>query len=71
MLLIIDFHTGARSLFDFVPHGKGLIFFNEISCTGMEATILECSRNRLLDHNSYCDHSEDIGVQCQAEEGKE
>ena len=43
--------------------GNGAIWLDDVSCFGIESSLLSCSRNTLGDHN--CDHSEDAGVRCE------
>lgn len=42
--------------------GTGLIYFDELGCTGSEPDLFSCPHNTLGDHN--CGHGEDAGVQC-------
>ena len=42
--------------------GSGLIYFDEVGCTGSEQTVFNCSNNGI--GNNDCDHSEDAGVRC-------
>ena len=43
--------------------GTGLIYFDDVGCTGSETNLTDCSRNSTV----YCryGHSEDAGVRCQ------
>ena len=43
--------------------GEGLIFRDEVQCTGSENTLDECPANDLGAHN--CGHREDASVVCQ------
>jgi len=42
--------------------GSGQIWFDNVGCTGSEATIQECAHNGWGQHN--CGHHEDVGVHC-------
>uniref|UniRef100_A0A673CAN8 SRCR domain-containing protein n=1 Tax=Sphaeramia orbicularis TaxID=375764 RepID=A0A673CAN8_9TELE len=42
--------------------GTGLIWFNDVACTGDEETLFKCSNRRLWNHK--CAHDEDAGVVC-------
>ena len=45
--------------------GTGDIFLDNVGCSGMESSLLDCSY--VSDSNIYCyyGHSEDVGVRCQ------
>ena len=51
----------------FYGQGGGLIWLANVSCTGEEAAIRECSYNGW--GIGYCEHSEDAGVKCAASNG--
>lgn len=42
--------------------GTGLIYFDELGCTGSEPNLFSCPHNLLGNHD--CGHGEDAGVQC-------
>lgn len=46
----------------FFGQGAGTILLDNLKCTGLEATLQECSHIPWDVHN--CDHSEDAGVTC-------
>ena len=50
----------------FFGQGTGAILLDDLSCTGNEQTLLNCTnRNSMALLVSDCDHSEDAGVKCQ------
>lgn len=42
--------------------GSGLIWMDDVTCTGNEASLFECGQSPLGQHN--CVHNEDAGVVC-------
>lgn len=50
----------------FFGQGSGDVLLDDLTCTGNEQTLLDCTNrsNRPL-LSSDCDHSEDAGVKCQ------
>ena len=42
--------------------GRGRIFLDDVSCTGVESRLTECSSLGIGVHN--CSHSQDAGVVC-------
>ena len=42
--------------------GTGPIWLDDLSCSGSELTLLQCSHIGLGSHN--CGHYEDVGVRC-------
>ena len=42
--------------------GTGPIWLDDLSCSGSELTLLQCSHRGLGSHN--CNHSEDVSVRC-------
>lgn len=46
----------------FAP-GSGAIFLDELSCSGEEKSLLNCTTRPIGLH--HCDHSMDVGVRCQ------
>jgi len=43
--------------------GTGSIYLDEVSCTGSESSLIDCSRSSSI--RCYSGHSEDAGVRCQ------
>jgi deleted-in-malignant-brain-tumors protein 1 len=43
--------------------GEGQIWFDNVGCTGNEASIFDCPHNGWGEHN--CGHHEDVGVTCE------
>ncbi|XP_028411952.1 adhesion G-protein coupled receptor G6-like [Dendronephthya gigantea] len=46
-----------------VPSGSGNIWLGHVDCTGKEESLANCSHAG-WDHNVYCNHLEDAGVEC-------
>ena len=46
--------------------GSGQIWMDNVNCTGLESSLIECPQNILGSHN--CGHSEDAGVRCQGKD---
>ena len=46
-----------------VNPGSGAILLDELSCSGEEISLLECTTRPVGLH--HCDHSMDVGVRCQ------
>ena len=43
--------------------GNGIIWLDDLSCTGTETSLYNCSHNGVNIHN--CRHTQDVGVVCQ------
>ena len=57
-------HAGATSYSNsYFGRGTGGIFLDNLSCTGRESRLVDCSHSGIGYHN--CDHSADAGVRCQ------
>eukprot|EP00731_Ephydatia_muelleri_P036912 Em0353g1a len=50
----------------FFPTGMGMIFLNEVSCSGNESKLVDCLTYQDIGHN-YCQHNSDAGVICQSQ----
>ena len=56
-------YRGGEALVDLqFGTGSGRIHFDDVSCTGSEASILECASSEWSVHN--CSHLEDAAVNC-------
>ena len=63
IISIIDY-TGAIAVSSsFFGYGVGLIFLDDVRCSGTEARLWDCHNVGVGVHN--CDHSADAGVRCQ------
>ena len=49
---------------------RGPLLVDNVQCQGSEANILNCSRNAVGVLRSYCDHGDDVGVQCPGQYSK-
>ena len=45
-------------------HGVGPIWLDNLYCLGNESSLINCSHRGLSVLSTYCDHSDDVGVQC-------
>lgn len=56
--------TGANAtrIGAYYGQGNGLIFLDNVKCTGKESFIWDCSHRHWLVHD--CSHSQDVGVDC-------
>ena len=43
--------------------GTGPIFLDDLSCSGLEASLFDCPHRGIGSHN--CGHGEDAGVTCE------
>ncbi|KAK7495140.1 hypothetical protein BaRGS_00013550, partial [Batillaria attramentaria] len=43
--------------------GTGPIILDDLDCVGHEKSLFDCRHGGVMQHN--CDHSEDVGVECQ------
>ena len=44
--------------------GSGLIFLDDVECSGTEDTISHCRHSIWGSHKDYCNHNKDVGVIC-------
>lgn len=54
--------TLANTLFNAVPGGTGLIWLDQVSCSGAETRLIDCPASPLGENN--CLHTEDVVVSC-------
>ena len=54
-----------------IPHSNayfgratGALLVDNVRCQGTEENLLDCSRNTVGVLHTYCDHYDDVGVQC-------
>jgi hypothetical protein len=62
--------TGGSSLGNTMPSGEGFILMDNLVCTGEERSLDKCRFNGWGKHNCSKNHSEDVGVQCDAPTNK-
>ena len=58
------FCSSAYTYYDsaYFGQGTGPIWLDDLSCSGSELTLLQCSHRGLGSHN--CSHNEDVSVRC-------
>ena len=67
MLKVLTLSIGAGAipyLNSFFGRSNGPILLDFVSCNFTENTILECAHNGFGITSAYCDHGDDVGVQC-------
>ena len=47
-----------------VPPGSGPIWLSFVGCSGREQNLTRCSHGGWGNHDSYCNHTNDAGVEC-------
>ena len=58
--------TAVKEFGENFDEGQGIIWMDNLACTGQEAKIQDCphsGKNIMMPHDD-CDHSEDLGVCC-------
>ena len=58
------FYSSAYTYYGgaYFGQGTGPIWLDDLSCSGSELTLLQCSHRGLGSHN--CSHNEDVSVRC-------
>ena len=58
------FYSSAYTYYSnaYFGQGTGPIWLDDLSCSGSELTLLQCSHRGIGSHN--CDHNKDVGVNC-------
>ena len=54
----------ARSVRNEFAFGSGPIFLDQLDCNGDEQSLVDCAIHSPIGIHS-CDHSEDVGIQCE------
>ena len=58
-------YTGAESFLNaHFGRGTGPLLLNQLSCTGSEQTLLNCSHSGIGRTSYYCGHDDDVGIRC-------
>ena len=55
-------YSAAAALTSGFPSGTGVIWLDEVQCSGTETRLVDCTHPSFGTHN--CGHSEDAGVRC-------
>ena len=62
---ILDLFVGSVPIrYARFGRGVGPIWLDNVHCLGNESLIFNCSHRGLGITSTYCDHSDDVGVQC-------
>ena len=59
----LGFPGAARVIRNFA-RGSGQIWLNNVQCVGNETGLEYCSHNGFGNIGFYCDHYDDVGVEC-------
>ena len=65
----LGFSSGQVKIDTEFGQGTGPIWMDDVHCSGNETDLFDCQHDGWGVHN--CDHSEDIGVVCSNQSGKE
>ncbi|VDI23188.1 Hypothetical predicted protein, partial [Mytilus galloprovincialis] len=57
----LGYCSGIMRLPRITSNGNGVIWLNEVQCSGSESKLLNCSFNNNIEH---CSHHDDVGVHC-------
>lgn len=57
-----NIHAGAALTSGFTNSNAGIIWLDQVACTGSEARLIDCPANPIEFHD--CSNFEDVGVRC-------
>ncbi|XP_069486856.1 neurotrypsin [Ambystoma mexicanum] len=63
----LGFKYGKNAMESHAEDGTGQIWLDNVSCSGKETSILQCSRREWGKHD--CSHQEDVRITCQPDNG--
>ena len=55
---------GAARVLRYIAPGSGQIWLNRVQCVGNETGLEQCSHDGFGNIAWYCDHIDDVGVEC-------
>ena len=56
--------SGAARVLRYIVGGSGQIWLDNVRCVGNETGLEHCLHNGFGDISRYCDHRDDVGVEC-------
>ena len=63
-IMLFTICTGIPNTDSSRKSGTGSILFSGLNCTGLESSLLNCSRGNDVLGSTNCDHSQDAAVFC-------